>query len=179
LAGPVVAAAVILDRSRRIRGLADSKALTAVQREELAMKIRERAMAWSIGRAEVSEIDSLNILQATLLAMARAVRDLQLVPTGVLVDGHVTPAVPYPVEAIIEGDATIPSISAASILAKVARDAEMVRWHEHYPLYGFDQHKGYSTALHLAALRQHGACPIHRRSFIPVQSCLQGVLALT
>lgn len=173
LAGPVFAAAVVLDPCRAIEGLADSKTLSPERRTTLALLIRERAQAWAIGRAEVEEIDSLNILRASLLAMARAVAALPFVPAEVQVDGTHTPVVGCPARAIVRGDATVPAISAASILAKVARDAEMVALAEVYPQYGFAQHKGYSTAEHLLALRVHGACPVHRLSFAPVQRCRQ------
>jgi ribonuclease HII len=172
LAGPVYAAAVILDRGRRIRGLADSKVLTPQQREELALEIRERALGWSIASASVEEIDTLNILQASLLAMRRAVEQLALPPERVLVDGIHSPQVAFPVRAVVDGDAKIKAISAASILAKVSRDAEMVALHEIHPQYGFDRHKGYSTAAHLAALRLHGVSIVHRRSFEPVRVLL-------
>jgi ribonuclease HII len=176
LAGPVVAAAVILDPKRRIRGLADSKVLTPERREELALKIRVRAVAWAIGRADVEEIDSINILRASLLAMSRAVAALSAVPQRVVVDGIHCPAVACAVSAIIGGDARVPAISAASIIAKVARDAEMCRLHIDYPQYGFHRHKGYSTPEHLEALRIHGPCPLHRRSFGPVaQAWLPGL----
>lgn len=168
LAGPVVAAAVILDPRRRIRGLADSKALAPARREALAVQIRECALAWSVGRAEVEEIDSLNILQATLLAMQRAVAALQVPPTLALIDGNRCPGLPLPARAIVQGDALVPCISAASILAKTARDAEMRALHTHFPHYGFDVHKGYPTAAHLAALRAHGPSTAHRKSFRPV-----------
>lgn len=173
LAGPVFAAAVVLNPRRRIRGLADSKTLTAERREELAVLIRERARAWAIGRAEVAEIDTVNILQASLLAMARAVASLPFVPTEARVDGLHLPALSCPARAVVRGDSRFSAISAASILAKVARDAEMVELSRLYPQYGFDRHKGYSTEEHLSALREFGACPIHRRSFLPVQLSLQ------
>lgn len=173
LAGPVFAAAVVLHPERRIEGLADSKVLTAARRSALALLIREHAQAWAIGRAEVEEIDSLNILRASLLAMARAVAALPFVPAEVQVDGRYTPVVGCPARAIVGGDATVPAISAASIIAKVARDAEMVALADIYPQYGFAQHKGYSTAEHLLALRVHGASPVHRVSFAPVQRCRQ------
>lgn len=172
LAGPVVAAAVILDPDRPIQGLADSKALSPRRREALAMQIRECAGAWALGRAEPVEIDALNILQASLLAMARAVAALSRMPTEILVDGIHLPDVTCPARAIVGGDATVPAISAASILAKVARDTEMLELDVLYPQYGFRQHKGYPTAEHLAALLAHGASPIHRRSFAPVRRVL-------
>lgn len=172
LAGDVYASAVILDPGRVIEGLTDSKKLTERKRDELAMMIRERAMAWAIGSASVEEIDQMNILQATMLAMQRAVSGLGQVPDEVLIDGNRTPKLNVPTRTIVKGDLTEPAISAASILAKTARDAALLELHEQYPLYGFDQHKGYGTALHLERLRQHGPCPAHRRSFAPVRECL-------
>jgi ribonuclease HII len=169
LAGPVFAAAVILDPERRISGLADSKILEPERREELADAIRSRALAWSIGRAEVEEIDTINILQASLLAMQRAVAALVLPPEMVLVDGDRAPIVNYRVRTVVKGDASIPAISAASILAKVSRDAEMCALAERYPGYGFAKHKGYGTEEHLQALDRLGVCPIHRRSFAPIR----------
>lgn len=168
LAGPVVAAAVILDRRQRIEGLTDSKAIPPARREALAMQIRESALAWSVGRAEVEEIDCLNILQATLLAMQRAVTALRLVPEMALIDGNRCPRLPFPARAIARGDARVPCISAASILAKTTRDAEMRLLHTRFPNYGFDVHKGYPTAAHIAALHMHGASAVHRKSFRPV-----------
>jgi len=173
LAGPVYAAAVILDPARPIQGLADSKKLSARKRERLAGEIRERAIAWAIGEATVEEIDRLNILQATLLAMARAVAALSVCPNEVLVDGNRCPAVAFPVRAIVGGDATVSEISAASILAKTARDAEMLRLHQLYPQYGFDRNMGYGTTPHLRALRDHGPIACHRRSFSPVRVLLE------
>jgi ribonuclease HII len=173
LAGPVVAAAVILDPARPIAGLADSKRLSATRREQLAAEIRAKSLAWALGRAEVAEIDRLNILQASLLAMQRAVENLNVAPDQALVDGNRCPRLACPCEAIVKGDATVPAISAASILAKVARDAELRELHERYPHYGFAQHKGYPTAAHVDALRRHGPCPEHRRSFAPVAAVLQ------
>ncbi len=172
LAGPVVAAAVILHPGRPVQGLADSKTLSPARRERLALEIRACALAWALGRAEPQEIDALNILQASLLAMARAVAALPQPPDEILVDGIHLPPVACPARAIVGGDASVPAISAASILAKVVRDAEMQAVHAQYPQYGFDRHKGYPTAEHLAALRAHGACPIHRHSFAPVRRCL-------
>ncbi|MBK8754575.1 MAG: ribonuclease HII [Candidatus Competibacteraceae bacterium] len=172
LAGPVVAAAVILDPARLIAGLADSKILSPARREHLALEIRAKALAWALGRAEVDEIDRINILQASLLAMQRAVMALSIAPERVLVDGNRCPALTCPCEAIIKGDATVPAISAASILAKVARDAELCQLHEQYPDYGFARHKGYPTAVHREALRRYGPCPEHRRSFAPVAAVL-------
>lgn len=173
LAGPVVTAAVILDPARPITGLADSKTLSEARREALAELIRERALAWSLGRAEVAEIDALNILQATLLAMQRAVAGLAVAPQHVLVDGNRCPRLPCTVQAIVKGDASVPAISAASIIAKVARDREMVALDAAYPGYGLALHKGYPTRAHVAALQQLGVTPIHRRSFAPVRAALQ------
>ena len=169
LAGPVVTAAVILDPAHPIAGLADSKKLTETQREALAPIIKERALAWSLGRAEVDEIDNLNILQATMLAMQRAVAGLSIAPTHALVDGNRAPELPCSVTTIIKGDQKEPAISAASILAKVARDNEMVALDAEFPGYGLAQHKGYPTAQHRAALIELGASPIHRQSFKPVR----------
>lgn len=170
LAGPVVAAAVLLNPRSPIEGLRDSKQLTAKQRESLARDIRERALAWSVGRADACDIDRMNILQATLLAMARAVAGLSTRPHHVLVDGLHCPTVPCSVEAVVGGDRRYASISAASILAKVTRDAEMLVLDSRYPQYGFKRHKGYPTAEHRQALQEHGPCPIHRRSFAPVRA---------
>ena len=169
LAGPVVAAAVILDELRPIQGLADSKKLTAARREKLFDEIRAKALCCSIAEASVEEIDRLNILQATLLAMRRAVEGLRLKPVKVLVDGNQLPRLDVLAEAVVKGDALIPSISAASILAKVHRDRWCQQYHQQYPLYGFESHKGYGTAAHLAALREQGPCPQHRHSFAPVR----------
>jgi ribonuclease HII len=169
LAGPVAAAAVILSPTRPVEGLKDSKLLTAQQRETMAGLIRERALAWAVGWADHMEIDSLNVLQAALLAMRRAVLALAVAPIKVLVDGNRCPDLSCPMEAIVKGDNLIPAISAASILAKVERDAVMRRFDAQFPAYGFSVHKGYPTAMHLAALEEHGACPIHRRSFAPVR----------
>ena len=173
LAGPVYAAAVILDPGRPVAGLADSKQLTPRRREALALEIRSRAMAWSVASASVEEIDALNILQASLLAMRRAVERLALTPRQVLVDGLHSPQLGVPVRAVVRGDSTIAAIAAASILAKVARDAEMMELHRLHPEYGFDRHKGYPTARHLAALRAHGVTDVHRRSFAPVRALLE------
>ncbi len=173
LAGPVVAAAVILDELNPVAGLADSKKLTALRREKLYDEIRARALCCSIALATVEEIDSLNILQATMLAMKRAVEGLRLRPVKVLVDGNRLPTLVILSEAIVRGDALVPSISAASILAKVYRDRWCDEFHNQYPQYGFAGHKGYGTAEHLAALREHGACPQHRRSFAPVAEVLR------
>ncbi|MGF6262829.1 ribonuclease HII [Paraburkholderia youngii] len=170
LAGPVVAAAVIFDPTKpMIRGLDDSKALTALKREALYDKIVDRALAYCIASATVEEIDSLNILHATMLAMKRAVEGLSVVPTLVKVDGNRCPTLSIRSEAVIGGDALVKSISAASILAKVARDRMLLELHEAYPVYGFDAHAGYGTPQHLAALRDHGPCEHHRRSFAPVR----------
>ena len=173
LAGPVVAAAVILDPAQPIAGLADSKILSATRREQLAVEIRATALAWALGRAEAAEIDQINILQATLLAMQRAVANLPIAPDHVLVDGNRCPTLACPCQAIIKGDATEPAISAASILAKTARDAELRQLDACYPQYGFARHKGYPTAAHREALRRYGPCPEHRRSFAPVAAALQ------
>lgn len=172
LAGPVVAAAVILDDLQPIKGLADSKKLTALKRERLYDEIRAKALCCSIAEASVEEIDRLNILQATMLAMQRAVAGLRLKPTKVLVDGNRIPQLDMLAEAIVKGDSLIPAISAASILAKVHRDRWCAELHQRYPLYGFDGHKGYGTAQHLAALQAHGACPEHRKTFAPVTQVL-------
>ena len=173
LAGPVVAAAVILDELNPIYGLADSKKLTALRREALYDEIRSKALCCSISLATVEEIDRLNILQATLLAMKRAVEGLRLKPSKVLVDGNRLPILAILAEAIVKGDALVPSISAASILAKVYRDRWCREFDLEYPQYGFAGHKGYGTAVHLAALHKHGACPQHRRSFAPVAEVLR------
>lgn len=172
LAGPVSAAAVILDPARPIAGLADSKKLSERQRDLLAPIIRERALAWAVAYAEVEEIDTLNILQATLLAMRRAVLALPIQPQHVLVDGLYCPQTGIPSEAIVKGDSKVEAISAASILAKTARDELMLNLHARYPQYGFDGHKGYPTAAHVAALREHGVSEVHRRSFKPVREAL-------
>lgn len=172
LAGPVVAAAVILDANKAIPGLMDSKSLTAKRRTELAERIREDALAWAIGRVDNHDIDRLNILRARLLAMELAVRALPVQPRHVQVDGDRCPALACTVEAVVKGDRTIPAISAASILAKVTRDNEMVLLDEHYPGYGFARHKGYGTREHLQALKDLGACAIHRRSYAPVRCVL-------
>lgn len=172
LAGPVVAAAVILDDLQPIKGLRDSKQIGARRRERLFDEIRAKALCCSIAQASVEEIDALNILQATLLAMQRAVEGLRLRPHKVLVDGNRMPLLAVPVQAIVKGDAKVKAISAASILAKVHRDRLCLALHEQHPQYGFDGHKGYPTPQHLAALREHGACPQHRRTFGPVRDAL-------
>ncbi len=178
LAGPVSAAAVILDPSRPIAGLNDSKKLSARVRERLAAQIQRDALAWAVAFASEEEIDSLNILQASLLAMSRAVAALAVRPDQALVDGKFCPLLACPARAIVDGDSLEPAISAASILAKTARDAVMLQLDQKFPRYGFARHKGYPTAAHLAALRAHGACAAHRRSFAPVRAVIsQGVLA--
>ena len=177
LAGPVVAAAVILDDRQPIRGLGDSKVISPRRRERLFDEIRAKALACCIAEASVEEIDRLNILQATLLAMRRAVEGLRLVPQRVLVDGYRLPMLKVPAAAIVKGDALVPAISAASILAKVHRDRLCLALHDSWPAYGFAAHKGYPTADHLAALRQHGACPVHRRSYAPVRAVLDAAAA--
>jgi ribonuclease HII len=173
IAGPVYAAAVILDPARRVNGLADSKALTAERREVLAGRIRERAIAWAVAQASVDEIDRINILRASLLAMRRAVEALKIQPHEAWIDGQMCPDLACRARAIVDGDAKHKVISAASILAKTARDAEMCTLHERYPHYGFHQHKGYSTPEHLDALRRLGPCDVHRRSFDPVRVFFQ------
>ena len=173
LAGPVIAAAVILDPARPIEGLADSKRLGPGTRERLATTIRARALAWAVGRAEVEEIDRHNVLQATLLAMARAVKALRPRADYALVDGDRWPPLPCPGETVVGGDAREPAIAAASILAKTVRDAEMVALDRRFPGYGFAAHKGYATPAHLEALRRLGPCPAHRRSFAPVRALLE------
>jgi ribonuclease HII len=176
LAGPVYAAAVILDKERRINGLADSKVLLPERREVLAGRIKERAIAWSIASASVEEIDRINIFHASMLAMRRAVQALGVRPEEAWVDGNYCPDLGCRARAIVDGDALHPVISAASILAKTARDAEMTALHERYPQYGFERHKGYATAEHLQALGRHGPSEIHRRSFYPVGIFFQGDL---
>lgn len=172
LAGPVVAAAVMLNPKRRIKGLRDSKKLTPAAREGLAIEIREYALAWCVAEASVAEIDQLNILHATMLAMQRAVAGLQMLPDDVWVDGNRCPNWSWPSRAVIQGDDKVAAIAAASILAKTTRDAMMCRLHDDYPAYGFAQHKGYCTAEHLAALKNHGPCLHHRRQFAPVKLAL-------
>ena len=170
LAGAVFAAAVILNPARPISGLADSKMLSEKRRDALALMIREHALAWCVAVASVEEIDAINILQATLLAMKRAVEGLGMTPDEVVIDGLHVPKIALRSRALVQGDRLMAEISAASILAKTARDAEMVAMHQQYPHYGFAQHKGYGTAAHLQALHGHGPCPIHRRSFAPVRA---------
>ena len=172
LAGAVFAAAVILNPARPIHGLADSKKLSEKRRESLEIEIKEFSLCWAIASASAEEIDRLNILQASLLAMQRAVAGLALQPTYALIDGNRCPKLSMAAQAIVKGDATVPQISAASILAKTARDAEMRLLHVRFPHYGFAQHKGYPTLLHIEALQMHGACPEHRRSFGPVARIL-------
>jgi ribonuclease HII len=172
LAGPVFAAAVILDPRHPIVGLDDSKKLSEKKRDLLAAEIKAHALAWAVASASVEEIDRINILQATLLAMQRAVAALSIVPTEILVDGNRLPHFDVPARAIIGGDASVVEISAASILAKTSRDAEMMKLHATAPQYGLDRHKGYGTAAHLQALRDHGAADFHRRSFAPVREVL-------
>lgn len=173
LAGPVVAAAVILDELQPIKGLADSKVLSPARRERLYDEIRARALCCSVASASVEEIDQVNILQATLLAMKRAVEGLRILPHRVVVDGNRVPVLRLPVEALVRGDALMPAISAASILAKVERDRLCEALHQAHPAYGFATHKGYPTPEHLQALREHGPCPAHRRSFAPVREAEQ------
>jgi len=173
LAGPVVTAAVILNPDNPVDGLTDSKKLSEAQREVLAIEIRERALCWALGRAEVEEIDRINILQATMLAMQRAVSGLSLKPALVLVDGNRCPRFHCPAQAIIKGDLTIPQISAASIIAKVARDREMAELELKFPGYGLEKHKGYPTKAHIAALEELGVSPIHRRSYSPVRKVME------
>ncbi len=173
LAGPVFAACVMLNPQSKILGLADSKQLSAAIREQLASEIKSRALAWAIASASVEEIDRINILQASLLAMKRAVENLTMEPDEVLIDGLHCPRLEYPARAIVKGDRKIPEIMAASILAKTARDAEMCALHQCFPQYGFDRHKGYPTLQHLVALQIHGVSEIHRRSFAPVKALVK------
>lgn len=173
LAGPVVTAAVILDPKKPIDGLTDSKKLSEVQREALCIEIKEKAICWALGRAEVEEIDRINILQATMLAMQRAVRELIQQPEYILVDGNRVPKFACPAEAIIKGDLTVPEISAASIVAKVSRDQEMEQFEQQYPGYGLAKHKGYPTKEHIAAITKLGVTPIHRRSYRPVRKAME------
>lgn len=181
LAGAVYAAAVILDPNKPIQGLADSKKLSEKKRDALAIQIKQHALAWAIACSSVEEIDSINILQASLLAMKRAIETMQLQfgvrPDLVQVDGNKTPKIDLPCEAIIKGDTKVQAISAASILAKTARDAELYVLDKQYPLYGFAQHKGYPTALHMALLKQHGVTAIHRNSYAPVKHLLASNLS--
>ena len=172
LAGSVVAAAVILNPDKPISGLRDSKKLSEAQRDALAEEIKAKALAWHIAEASVEEIDELNILQATMLAMRRAVEGLAIVPELALIDGNRSPVMKIRSEAVVKGDDKVAEISAASILAKTARDAQLMELHQQYPDYAFDQHKGYPTALHLARLAQHGVTPVHRKSFGPVKKLL-------
>ncbi|BBB60740.1 ribonuclease HII [Undibacterium sp. KW1] len=173
LAGPVMAAAVILDPNRPIAGLRDSKKLSEAKRELLAIEIKEHALAWCIAECSEQEIDELNILQATMLAMRRAVEGLSVTPTLALIDGNRCPVMSIASEAIVKGDDKVAAISAASILAKTARDHVLMQLHETYPQYALDQHKGYPTALHLERLREHGVSPIHRKSYAPVKALLK------
>lgn len=173
LAGPVVTAAVILDPARPIKGLADSKKLTPQRREALYEEIVERALAFCVAEASVAEIDSLNILHATMLAMQRAVNGLSRVPSLALIDGNRCPVLPMRAQAIVKGDDKVPAISAASILAKVTRDRQLIALHDAFPQYGFDEHVGYGTPRHLEALRLHGPCPHHRQSFAPVREAFE------
>lgn len=173
IAGPVVAAAVILDPAHPIEGVTDSKKLTAKKRNLLSEQIKQHALAWAIAQCDVHEIDELNILHASMLAMSRAVDALSMVPEHVLVDGNRLPKLRMPATAIIKGDASEACIGAASILAKVERDRQMLEWHAHYPMYDFARHKAYPTPQHLALLQEHGVSPIHRRSFRPVRDLIQ------
>jgi ribonuclease HII len=172
LAGPVFAAAVILDPARPIIGLRDSKKLSEARRDALAIEIKSHALAWSIAECSEEEIDALNILQATMLAMRRAVEGLAVQPTLALIDGNRCPVMPVRSEAIVKGDDKVAAISAASILAKTARDAALMVLHRQYPQYAFDRHKGYPTALHMERLRAHGVSPVHRKSYAPVRALL-------
>ena len=172
LAGPVIAAAVILNPHKPIQGLADSKLLTEKKREKIFIDIRQHALAWAVARATVTEIDQINILQASLLAMQRAVAKLKLIPNLILVDGNISPRFHCESRAIIRGDQTEPAISAASIVAKVLRDRIMYMLDAKYPHYGFARHKGYSTSGHIEMLKNYGPCRVHRRSFAPVAECL-------
>ncbi len=173
LAGDVVAAAVILDPNKPIDGLTDSKKLSEKKRQQLSLEIKEKALCWALGRASVAEIDEMNIFQASLLAMKRAVENLSIKPDFVKIDGKYCPDIDYVMEAIIKGDALIPEIGAASIIAKVARDQEMIELDQQYPEYGFATHKGYPTKKHREALEKYGITPIHRRSFAPVKKLLK------
>lgn len=174
IAGPVFAAAVILDPDRPIDGLKDSKKLSENRRDELALEIKKKAKAWSIAQCSVAEIDELNILWASMLAMKRAIETLSVLPELALIDGNRCPKdLSVPAEAIVKGDDKVPAISAASILAKTARDAVMMELHDQYPVYGFDRHKGYPTAFHLAQLKKYGVSPVHRRTYAPVRKILE------
>jgi ribonuclease HII len=175
LAGPVFAAAVILDPDAPIAGIADSKALSPRRREALELEIKDRALAWAVARSEVDEIDRLNILQASLLAMSRAVSALARQPGYVLVDGNQCPRLSVPAEPVVKGDGSVACIGAASILAKEARDREMVALDRRYPAYGFAAHKGYPTRQHIEALMEHGVTPVHRRTYAPVRRALERV----
>ncbi len=175
LAGPVMAAAVILPPSYQLPGLTDSKQLSASQRARLETQIKSQALAWAVASATAAEIDDINILQASLLAMRRAIESLLIVPEIVLVDGTFCPVCAYPSVAVVKGDSKVPAISAASILAKETRDRLMREYDTQYPAYGFALHKGYPTARHIHALNEHGACSIHRRSFAPVRRCAAGL----
>lgn len=176
IAGPVFAAAVILDPDRPVDGLRDSKKLSEKRRDELSCEIRERALAWAIAQCSVEEIDTLNILQASMLAMKRAIEKLAVLPGQALIDGNRCPkGLAIPATAIVRGDDKVPAISAASILAKTARDAVMLDLHEQYPEYGFDRHKGYPTAFHLEQLKRYGVSPVHRKSYAPVRKILDTV----
>lgn len=172
LVGAVVAAAVILDPDNPIAGLNDSKKLSEKKRNALEIEIKRKALAWSVSSVDAEEIDRINILQASLLAMKRAVESLDQIPDFVLVDGNKCPAIEYQVEAIVKGDSKVAAISAASILAKVDRDKQMVELHQQYPQYSFDRHKGYPTKVHMELLSLHGPCPLHRKSFGPVKKLL-------
>lgn len=173
LAGPVFAAAVILNPRHRIQGLADSKILSAGKREKLAIEICKHAYSWAVASASVEEIDRLNVLRASLLAMQRAVNALSVRPSAILVDGLYCPDVAMPARAVVRGDQTIAAISAASILAKTSRDAQMLKLHVLFPDYGLDHHKGYPTAAHLAAIERHGICDIYRKTFAPVRRVIE------
>lgn len=173
LAGPVFAAAVILDPARPIIGVRDSKKLSAARRDALALDIKKYAIAWAIAQCSIEEIDQLNILHASMLAMRRAVEALKIVPTLALIDGNRCPVLSMRAEAIVKGDDKVAAISAASILAKTARDAALLVLHERYPEYAFDRHKGYPTALHLERLRRYGVSPVHRQSYAPVRALLK------
>lgn len=173
IAGPVFAAAVILDPDRPVDGLRDSKKLSERRRDELSREIREKSLAWAIAQCSVEEIDTLNILQASMLAMKRAIEGLTVLPEQALIDGNRCPqGLAIPATAIVRGDDRVPAISAASILAKTARDAVMLDLHEQYPEYGFNRHKGYPTAFHLERLKQYGVSPVHRKSYAPVRKIL-------